>query len=336
MPLPSAAPAKKLPQQVRGMKQDVVPWLSGQRQSIILRRGMVMRDIILQLQATCAKATALTIAGMPQGDAWNLVDHIELVQNGSEVLWSLTGEELMLYNQLQFATDPTPIQTLFADTLSITANSTVILPLWTPRAIRPLDTALDTSILSALRLDVYWRGSYTDMHPLATSFTANPSISVWTNESFFPDGVKPVFTGKRISRLSKVIAGAGPNQRIDIPLGAMVHSIMGITKNSAGTADAAPPTAVRIKSGPMVFADFNPMVETNAYLTRLNCPSASPFGSSSNLSIGQSCWIWDSAKDGFLTECPDTIGLSEFYVEMDFAGACNVELITTLLYPVRG
>ena len=86
-------------QQVRRRKQGNVQFQANNKESISLSRGMIYREIYLKLRG----APTLTGANNTQaktlvGDEWGVVKRIDLIANNTDVLRSMTGNQLWWIN----------------------------------------------------------------------------------------------------------------------------------------------------------------------------------------------------------------------------------------------
>lgn len=320
------------------------------KQSIQLNKSLCLRELILRLtgQLTLAGASN-TVALTKQGDEWAQVKRIELIANGADVLFSMTGEQLAKYNRLGLGA-PKRLVSALGDgaTANPSFDTTLILPLWMWRAARPFDTALDTSAFSDLRLEITW-GTYTDTNGAASAYTANPAIEVGSHESSMPSDAKaqPIALRRTIVQ-QLAVTGASAAMRFPLDVGPRYRGFKINTKDNAGTPVDSTGifTNVRLVSGSTVFFDMSePMLrQWHQLRTDLNFGQekdstgivrAVSYDISS--SANQDAWYAvELCTDGYLTESIDTSQFNEFYLEFVTAAAGTIFVISEQLLPIPG
>ena len=184
-------------QQVRRRKQGNIRYQAKSKESISLSRGMIFRELYLKLTGSVTPASgaentqALTLIG----DEWGVVKRIDLIANNTDVLRSISGNQLWWLNYFLYGVPPDVTPALGdGATAEVPFVSHLILPLWMPRSLRPMDTALDARELSDLKVEISW-GAFTDIQAAASAFTIDPVLEVHSLESF---GAKGPFSQWRV------------------------------------------------------------------------------------------------------------------------------------------
>lgn len=230
-----------MPQEIRRRWHTTINYSSGQRVSEQLSKGAMLRELYLRLKgAPTLTAANNTQAKTKKGDEFAILKRVDLIANGGDAIRSFTGEELWWLQRFLYGTLPDVTPAIGdATTANPSFDSTLILPLWMPGTIRPMDTILDTSNLSSLTLDVTW-GAFTDLNADASAWTTNPTLDVYALESFVPRGenIQIVSSPSRVTRLVETISGANAAYAVRLPLG-WVHRSLLVNVVASG-ADAAP------------------------------------------------------------------------------------------------
>lgn len=335
-------------QDVRMRKQVTVNFETNGVVSEKLSRGMVYRELWVKLVGAATLAGANnTQAKTLKGDEWACVKKVEIIANNTDVLFSLTGNQLWWWNFFQMGNRP-HITPGIGDGATANApfTSALMIPFWMPRSIRPIDTALDARNLSDLQIRVTW-GTYTDNNGDATAWTTEPKLYVYSLES---TKVKGPFATQRVYYIEKVISATNSQFQIQLPVGMVYRSFLFNTED-AGKDAGSILNNIKIKSGTTVFVDL-----PNAILEQINgwlrngtqhpmdnhAGAGADYdecrrGTTYNLRAG---WRYlDLVTDNFLTEAIDTLGFSEFELELDVtvgAGTTKIFVIPQTVIPVRG
>lgn len=197
-----------------------------------------------------------TRATTGRGDEWSILNKLELVANGQEVIQTFTGPQLLETARRDYGIHPRNTPTLGdVFTANPSFNSVLPVPIWTPQAKRTIDTALQANRLQSLQLNVNW-GTHTDVNSNATAFTTSPILNVWglyNIDDFIPRYLKKVF------RTSLTLTGSATNARVDLPTGPAYHRLL-VNVTSSGSDDSAKISNVQVKSGSTVFYDGNDVV----------------------------------------------------------------------------
>lgn len=330
-----------MPQGVRQRQQTTVNYSSNNKVAENLSRGMIFRELYLNLEgAPTMTAGNNTAANTMPGDEWGCVKEIRIVANGTNVIRSISGEQLRMLNFFNYGT-PGRRTTTLGDgaTANAAFSSTLILPLWMPRSIRPMDTALDSRQLSSLTVEIQW-GTFTDINSAATAWTTEPTISVRSLESF---GINGPFATWRFWEIEKEITATNSRFQIQLPVGGVYRGFM-LHFTDAGVDDSAVLNNMKLISGSTVFADVSAEVLQDQYWIRNGNQRTFTGAAFDDLFISDdSNWggwyMYDHVTDGFLTEGIDTLGFSELVLELDVTvgGGTTKAIVTPQeIIPVRG
>lgn len=332
-----------MPQQVRRRRQVTVDFNANNVESEKLNRGMVYREIYLKLSCRpTIAATANTKANTERGDEWAVVKRIEIIANNTDVIRSFSGADLRWLNYFWFHKAP-HLSAPLGDgaTANPTCLSTCIVPFWIPNSMRPMDTALDARELSDLKIQVTW-GQYTDINANATGWTTEPEIEVHSLESFLVDGP---FSQWRVYTIQEVITAANTQFQVQLPVGPMYRGFM-LVCVSDGAEVGTILNNFKVISGTTVFADIPAAILLQADNLRMsndrNWDEAAH--AYDDLFIGdhsalEGVFYYDHVTDGFLPEGIDTLGFSEFMLELDVAHPGTTDYVYILpqqIIPVRG
>lgn len=329
-----------MPQQVRTRKHTSIAFSSNNKVAEELSRGSVLREIYLNLKSSPTLTGANnTAANTAKGDDWGVVKKIELIANGSEVIRSLSGEALRMFNLFYYGITPKAATSLGdGATANPSLSSTLILPLWLPNSRRPIDTALETRDLSELTIEITW-GTFTDINSAATAWTTEPSIDAYVLESF---GALENHSMTRITTIEKTISASASEYQLRLPVNPMYRQFL-INTTDAGVDDADVINNLKLRSGGTVFLDMSE--EVLQMSTALRNGIARPFNGqtyddmfiSANSNF-EGWYFLDLAFDGLMSEIIDTLGFSEFEMILDVTlggGTTKLYVWPLQVFPIR-
>lgn len=331
-------------QEVRRRKQVTVNFEANSKVAESLSRGMVYREIYLRLQGTPTITDVNnTQAKALQGDEWAVITRIDLIANNTDVLKSLSGNQLWWLNYFLYK-EPPQIDVNIGDGAANPAiDSTLILPLWMPGTIRPIDTALDARELSDLKIEITW-GDYDSINGDASAWTTEPTLEVHSLESF---NVAGPFSQWRTYVIEKEITANNTQFQVQLPVGPMYRGFL-INTTDASKDDGDVLVNFKLKSGTTIFADIPEEILDaidgwerasirNPYDAGGGVYDALRRGTTYNNRNG---WYWyDHVTDGYLSECIDTLGFSEFELELSVlvgGGTTKIFILPQQVIPVRG
>ncbi len=329
-------------QNVRNRRQNVLKYVSNGQAAEGLSRGMIYRELYLRLKGQIAVAAIdNTTAKTKRGDEWGAVKEVRVIANGTDVIFSVSGNALWWMQYFFYGAPPAVTPTLGdATTLNPSFDSTLIIPFWMPLARRPIDTALDSRRLSSLEVEVTW-GSHTDINASATGFTTEPTITLYSLESFnVPKELR--FSQFRRFNIEQEVAAANPRYQVTLPTGPMYRGFL-INASSSNADVATILNNVRIVSGSTVYYDMNAEVIRQVARGRHGLHRGFSGAAYDDIRIGDSNDVdgWhfiNLVTDGLLTEAIDTLGFSEFQLELDVSnpGTDKINVYPLQVIPVRG
>lgn len=325
-------------QQVRKRYQKTLQFNSNNKESAELSRGMVYRELYLRLKgAPTLTALNNTQAKTKRGDEWGVVKKIELIANETDVIRSISGNALWWLNMFLYGAKP-KVTVLLGDaaTANVSFDSTLILPLWSPQSLRPIDTALDARTLSSLKVEVTW-GTFTDINGDATAWTTNPTLAVHSLESY---NVSGPFSQQRVFTIEQTVSATNQQFQVDLPVGPVYRAFM-LNFTDADVDSAAILNNFKLVSGSTVFADQPAAVLWETQQLRTNVQRSFPGGATgvydqdrrSTSALRTGWYYYDHVTDGFLSEGIDTLGFSEMTMELDVTVGGGTT--KALIYPIQ-
>ena len=334
-------------QQVRKRKQVTVAFESNGKVSEKLSRGMVYRELYLHLEgAATVTAGNNAAANIAQGDEWGVVKRIDVIANHTDVIFSLDGNALWWMNFFMFGNAPRITPALGDEsTANVPFSSVLILPFWLPNSVRPMDYALDSRQLASLDIEVTW-GTYTDINSSASAMTTDPTLKVYSLESFGADPKADVYRTWRTYKVKKEITASNTDFQVDFAVGNQYRGFfMNFTDGGADDGDIL--NNFKLISGTTVFADLPEEIIEQSELIRKITPYI--FGAltgdaylnlrrgSTNNSIN-GWYLYDHVTDGYNSEAIDTFGFSEFKMTLDVtvgSGTTYANIYPIEIIPIR-
>ena len=298
---------------------------------------MVYRELMLRLRGTLTVSAANnTTAKTLRGDEWAVISRLELIVNGTDVLRSIDGNALWWENFHLFGSPP-PVSPLIGDatTLNPAFDVFLIIPLWSPRSVKPMDTALDSREMSSIELAITW-ADHLAINASATGFTVAPILDIYSHESF---NVSGPFSQRRVFPIERTITAANTREQIQLPVGNMYRGFL-INTHSDAVDVSTILNRFKLVAGTTVFADLTAGDSVLADWYRLRNGLPRIFDSVGGVYLKQrrganndiAGWYWyDHVTDGFLTEAIDTLGFSEFFLELDVSVPGTTDKI--VVYP---
>jgi hypothetical protein len=332
----------------------------GQKQVQTLSKGMLLRELVLRLNGTVTKAgtgASFTGPNLGKGDEWSWLDRVELIVNGTDAIRSLRGSQLVALNKFLYGSYPRVSRMNLGNNTAGDYDSTLIIPLWMPNSLRPMDTVLDTSKLSDIRVEVTTNtlAGFSDAGVNGVASLA-ANLDICTLESF---GVEGKFSGSRIYPITANVPGANAAFQMQLPVTSLYRGFLINAATTSATPDrgadlANAITNVRLVSGTQVYRDIPFSVlrdwqrlRTNGVRQEIQNTAGQPFltslttqpsylnGRASDNFI-EDGWAWmDLVHDGYLMEGIDTLGLSELFLEFNVNAACTLTVIPFQVFPNR-
>lgn len=338
-------------QSVRRRRHGLIEYQANATDTLRLSRGMILRALYLNFSGQLDDPNNAN-ATLGRGDEWAVVRRIRVIANGTDVLVDMDGNALWWQNFFLYGTKPLVSPLMGAAGADPTFESHLILPFWMPRSVRPIDTALDTRILSDLVIEVTW-GSHLNVQSTATGWITDPTIEVHALESFgLPRNTR--FAQWRRWRISQEITATNQRFEVDLPVGNVYRGFLINTTDDDGAAAATDSTIdvndilnrIAVRSGNVEFHAMDAHVFQHIGWMEYgidrdwddNLSVYDPLRMGPDNSV-LGWYVIDHVTDGYLTEGIDTAGFSEFKLELDVtagAGTVMLNVYPQLVVPVRG
>lgn len=189
-----------------------IAYVASGSQSLDMPRKNLYRNIILEVEGsvnvTDITTPPVNFTGGAHGCAFRAIKRLELIANGRDTIKSIPLQALAMKNLFMKG-----VRCQFVDPLLTVAvhlfGGTVTIPLASPRAVRQIDTLLNSGQLSTLELRATF-GTYLDMVSTAptayTGFTC--PIKVGLDETIRLDQRPEAFMTYKEMYVEKQIAGA--------------------------------------------------------------------------------------------------------------------------------
>jgi hypothetical protein len=323
------------------MRERTLAYSANQIVSGELARGGLIRELYLRLtQAPTVTGAANTAAAVRKGGPWGVIQRLEVILNGSDVILSLPGYALPVLAGLWMRRFPRLTATLGdSTTANPSLDDTLVIPFLQPYAAKPMDTVLDVRRARQIEVRVTW-GSHLNVSSGASGYTANPSLEISSLRSIpSPSEISDdqVFTEWRRITQEISYSTASSSMRVDLSTGYVYRGCV-INLDNAGDDEPALLTSLKVKSGATVFQDLRASTMRELARTRYGVVD---YGIDAVYGRGQNdlnAWlVWDQVTDGRLAEAIDTLPFSEFYLECEttVVGTPKLILFPWLLIPPR-
>ena len=330
-----------MPQQIRKRRQTTVQYQANDTQIERLGRGMIYRELHLQLNFTldAASGNAIDATNTNRGDEWAVVKNIRVIANGSDVLRNFSGNQLRWLNKLVYGFEPrNPLAPGVSAGGSLAVSSSLVLPFWSIGTVRPLDTALDARQLTSLEIEIEWGDASSITSATDASFSSSPTLKVYSLESF---GVEADFAQSRVFKIQESSVAVNDQHEVDIPVGSMYRGFM-VNTSSSGV-DGSNLDNVKLKSGTTVFVDQEAALlrdianmRHGVHVTHDDAGTAEDAVFVSDNSDLAGWHYIDLVTDGRLKEALDTLGLAELTLELDVSTQTDITVLPLQIIPVRG
>jgi len=329
-----------MPQQIRKRRQTTVQYQANDTQIERLGRGMIYRELHLQLNFELTETASSNIGedAIERGDEWAVIKNIRIIANGSDVLRNFTGNQLRWLNKLVYGFNPrNPMAGGVAAEGSLAVSSSLVLPFWSIGTVRPLDTALDARQLTSLEIEIEW-GDVSSITSGSATFSGTPTLKVYSLESF---GVEADFAQSRVFKIQESSVAVNDQHEMDIPVGSMYRGFL--INTSASGVDAANLSNIKLKSGTTVFVDQEAALLRDIANMRhgvfVTFDEVGGLEDNVFVSVDSDIAGWhylDLVTDGRLKEALDTLGLAELTLELDVNTQTDITVLPLQIIPVRG
>ena len=317
-----------------------ITYAASQTRTLVLPRNYAYRKLYLKLAAVVTLAAGS--AGSPKDSCpWQLITSIEIRANGRDVIKRLDPETLHRLNQMRYGVRPyiDSLPTGFGASADVVVGGHCIIDFEMWRAVRPIDTLLDSAGLATLEMIVTF-GAGTDIMNDAYDGTAvveEATLYVSSLEAVgVPAGTK--FMLNKEWQLRSQVNAASTTHQIQIPVGNMFRSFV-LKTHSDGVQVNTIINNIQLKAGTEVFKNRRGFLLQCD--NRVECGMEVPevLGSAAAVDhfflehILDGYYLLEFVKDGRLTEALDTQRLSSLELLLDVNTVGTVDFID--VYPVE-
>ncbi len=326
-----------------------------QTRTLQLPRNYAYRQINLMLVADLTRASTTPSAGGPKDAApAQLVKNIMIRANGRDVIKNYDMESLHRLCQIRHGTRPYIYATEwdgYADAADkeLKVAATIDFEMW--RAIRPIDTLLDSASLATLELIITWGAGIDTMNDTWPGTGTGESVTV-NDAKLFVSTVEAVgvpadtrfMANKEYSIRSQVTAASNRHQ-IPLPTGNLYRSIVLKTHSDGDQVDTILPfslaaqNTITLQAGTEVFKYkiAGCLQAENRLDYSMEVPERNGSGAALDHFLQEllleGYYVLEFVKDGRLTECLDTSKLSSLDLILDVANPGTDDFID--VFPVE-
>ncbi len=309
-----------------------IVFAENQQRTLLIPRNYAYRQLSLKLR--CNISVNQTTAGVVKDSCpTQLVRSIMIRANGRDVIKNYDMETLHRLTQIRWGTRPRIVSlanTTTTNTVDLEVHAIIDFAMW--RAVKPIDTLLDSSGLATLELVADW-GIGNDMFGGAFGGTVtvhSATLYVSSNESVgVPAGTK--FMTNKEYRIDDPITAASNNHQLNLPVGNLYRSFVLKTVSDDVLVNTILTGLITLKSGTEVFKQRDSL--------HLQMDNKIEFGLEVPVSTAilenrlDGYHILEFVKDGRLTECLDSSRLSTLELISTVAHPGTVDMLS--VYPVE-
>ena len=318
-----------------------IEYAANQTRTLPLPRNYAYRKLYLKLVGSL-DVDALGTAGTPKDSCpAQLISSIEIRANGRDVVKKFDMETLHRMNQLRAGVRPwvdsLPSGFATQTDMAVGVHAIIDFEMW--RAIRPIDTLLDSAGMATLELIVTF-GAPNDV--MTDAYNGDVSVD---NATLYVAALEAVgvpagttFMVNKEYQIRSIITAASNNHQIPLPVGNIYRSFV-IKTHSDGVQVDTILNNIQLKAGTEVFK--NRIASFLQMDNRLECGLVIPDDNASGGTtdnyylehILEGYYLLEFVKDGHLTEALDTSKLSSLELLLDVNAPGTVDVID--VYPVE-
>ena len=330
-----------------------IDFAANQTRTIPLPRNYAYRNISLLLIADLTRTATAADGGGPKDSApAQLVKNIMIRANGRDVIKNYDMETLHRMCQIRHGTRPyiySEAWNGYADAADkvLKVAARIDFEMW--KAIRPIDTLLDSAGLATLEMIVTWGTGLDTMNDTWPGTGTAPSVTVNDAKLFVaatesvgvPVGTK--FMTNKEYVISKEITAATNRFQIDLPVSNLYRDFVIKTHSDGDQVDSILPFAlatqptITLKAGTEVFkyriGGF--LQADNRLESAMEVPERTGSAAALNHRLQEllleGYYHLEFVKDGRLTECLDTSKLSSLQLILDVANPGDADFVD--VYP---
>lgn len=316
-----------------------IQYVAGQTRTLPLPRNYAYRKLYLKLGAEITLAAG-SAGQVKDSNPAQLIQSIEIRANGRDVIKRIDMETLHRLCQLRYGVRPwiNSMPSGFGAVADEVCGIHAVIDFEMWRAVRPIDTLLDSAGLATLELIVTF-GAGTDTMTDAYDGTAVATATLYVSSLEavgVPAGTK--FMLNKEYQIRSQVNAASTNHQIMIPVSNMFRSFV-LKTHSDGVQVNTILNNIQLKAGTEVFK--NRLAGLLQCDNRLECGIAVPEVLASAAAVDHfflehildGYYLLEFVKDGRLTECLDTSRLSSLELLLDVNNPGTVDMID--VYPVE-
>lgn len=332
-----------------------IDYAENQTRTLQLPRNYAYRNLNLTLIVKMTRASTTPSAGECKDSApAQLVRNISIRANGRDVIKSIDLETLHRLSQMRHGTRPY----IYAHNWLGYANKTdeimkvsarMDFAMW--KAIRPIDTLLDSAGLATLEMIVQWGTGRDTMNDAWPGTGTSPSVTV-TAATLYVSSVEEVgvpagtaFMTNKEYMIRKQVTAASTRFQIDLPVSNLYRDLVIKTHGDGNQTDLILPfgltaqNEIQLQAGTEVFKYriAGCLQADNRLESMMEVPER--IGSAAALNHAQQELLLEGyyhlefVKDGRLTECLDTSKLSNLQLMLNVAHPGTVDFVD--VYPTE-
>lgn len=322
------------------LERDIgsIDYAANQQRTLQLPRNYAYRALSLKL--VCDLTWTETTGGVVKDSApAQLVQNIVVRANGRDVIKNYDFETLHRLTQLRYGCRPkiiSPANTTAAQAQDLEVNAIINFEMW--RAVKPVDTLLDSSGLATLELIITW-GTGADIFGGAYGGTVTVNSATLYVSSIESVGVPPgtAFIVNKEYAIADQITAATTRHQINLPVSNLYRSFVLKTVSDDVHVNTIL-NNIQIKSGTEVYknrAAYHLQMD-NRVDRSLECPvsTAAALGGADYINrVLDGYYLLEFVRDGRLTEALDTSKLSTLELILDVNNPGTTDMLT--VYPVE-
>ncbi len=318
-----------------------VVYAANQTRTVQLPRNYAYRKLYLKLVAQMDIAAGAS-AGTPKDSCpAQLISSIEIRANGRDVIKRLDLESLHRFTQIRYGVRPyiDSLPSGFAQQTDMAAGCHAILDFEMWRAVRPIDSLLDSAGLATLEMIITF-GSGNDVMNDAFDGAVtvdDATLYISSLEAVgVPAGTK--FMLNKEYQIRSQVNAASTNHQITIPVGNMFRSFI-LKTHSDGDQVNTILNNIQLKAGTEVFKNRRAFLLQCDNRVELGLEISEVAGSGGAINhyyltnLLEGYYLLEFVKDGRLTESLDTSRLSSLELLLDVNNPGTVDMVD--VYPVE-
>jgi len=326
-----------------------IAFAANQTRTLQLPRNYAYRNLFLLLICQLDRAAG-TVGGPKDSAPAQLVKNIVIRANGRDVIKNYDMETLHRLNQIRHGTRPY----IYAEDWSgfgvktdsiLKVSAQIDFEMW--RAIRPIDTLLDSAGLATLELIVTWGAGLDTMNDTFDGASVTVDEATLYVASVESVGVPPgtIFMANKEYMMRSQVSAASNKHQISLPVANLYRSIVLKTHSDGDQVDtilpfsAANQNTIQIQAGTEVFKYriAGSLQAQNRLEFMMEVPEQTASAAAINHRLQEllleGYYVLEFVKDGRLTECLDTSRLSSLDLILDVAHPGTDDFID--IYPVE-